>query len=83
MKAAAVAAAKSMSADIRRLGEEAVPAMVKRGLTVTKLEPAALAQWRKETEDFWPLMKGKMGPPAYTEEVLKLRAEFRARKVRK
>ncbi len=80
IKAAAAAAAKAMSADIRKLGDEAVPAMVKRGLTVVKVEPAEMAAWRKETEDFWRLMSGKMGPPAYTDEVLKYRNEYRARK---
>jgi TRAP-type C4-dicarboxylate transport system substrate-binding protein len=80
MLTASNAAARTMSADIRRLGDEAVPAMVKRGLTVVKLDPAALAQWQKETEDFWPLMRGKMGPPAYTDEVIKYRNEYRARK---
>lgn len=82
MKAAAAAAAKAMSAEIRRLGDEAIPAMVKRGLTVVKLEPAAAAQWHKETEEFWPLMRGKMGPAAYMDEVVKLRNEYRARKTR-
>jgi len=82
IKIAAAAAAKTMSADIRRLGDEAVPAMVKRGLTVIKLDPAADAQWHKETEDFWKLMRGKMGPPEYMDEVMKLRNEYRARKAR-
>ncbi len=80
MLEAAKAASRATRADIRRLGEEAIPEMTKRGLKIVKPDAAQLAEWRKETEAFWPAMRGKMGSEAYFDDVAKLRAEYRAKK---
>lgn len=80
MLEAARAASRATRADIRRLGEEAVPEMLKHGLKIVKPDAAQLAEWRKETEAFWPLMRGKMGSAVYYDDVLKLRTEYRAKK---
>ncbi len=80
MLEAARAASRATRADIRRLGEEAIPEMVKHGLKIVKPTPAQVAEWRRETEAFWPAMRGKMGNAAYFDEAFKLRAEYRAKK---
>lgn len=80
MLEAARAASRATRADIRRLGEEAIPEMTKRGLKIVKPDAAQVAEWRRETEAFWPLMRGKMGSAAYYDEVLRLRAEYRSKK---
>jgi TRAP-type C4-dicarboxylate transport system substrate-binding protein len=77
---AAKAASRATRADIRRLGEEAIPEMTKRGLKIVKPDAAQLAEWRREVEAFWPHLRGKMGSAAYFDEVMKLRTEYRAKK---
>ena len=47
-------------------------------LTVTHLEPAAMADWRKQTEAMYPKMKGKMVPSDLFDEVRTLRDQYRA-----
>jgi hypothetical protein len=79
MRAAAMAAARQMRAEIWKLDAGAIPAMVKRGLTVTTLDAATRADWQGQVEAFWPLMRGKMGPVAYYDEVMKLHLEYRAK----
>ncbi|MEK7474062.1 MAG: TRAP transporter substrate-binding protein DctP [Candidatus Coatesbacteria bacterium] len=80
MMAAAKAAARQMRSEIWKLDADAIPAMVKRGLTVTTLDAATRAEWQREVEAFWPAMRGKMGPAAYYDEVMRLRAEYRAKR---
>jgi TRAP-type transport system periplasmic protein len=65
---------------IRRLGDEAVAEMTKRGLNVIKLNPNEIAQWHSEVEGAYPKMKGKMIPADLFDEVVRLSKEFRARK---
>ena len=83
LKESARMASKNMSREIRKMGDDAVPAMAKRGLKITQLSPEALAAWRKETEEFWKRMRGRMGPAELTDEVIRLRAEYRAKKAKK
>jgi hypothetical protein len=47
-------------------------------LTVTTPDPAALADWRKQTEAMYPKMKEKLVPPDLFDEVQRLRNEYRA-----
>ena len=47
-------------------------------LTVTHLDAAAMADWRKQTEAMYPKMKGKMVPPDLFDEVQQLRDQYRA-----
>lgn len=79
MVAAARSDALQMRDEIWKLDEDAIPAMEKRGLTVVKPTPEQRADWQKEVESFWPLMRGKMGPAAYLDEVTRLRGEWRAK----
>jgi TRAP-type C4-dicarboxylate transport system substrate-binding protein len=46
-------------------------------LTITTLDAAALADWRKQTEAVYPKMKGKMVPADLFDEVQRLRDEYR------
>jgi TRAP-type C4-dicarboxylate transport system substrate-binding protein len=63
---------------IRRMGDEAVAEMSKRGLTVIHLNNAEMAQWRSEAESAYPKLKGKLIPADLFDEVLKLSKEFHA-----
>jgi TRAP-type C4-dicarboxylate transport system substrate-binding protein len=65
---------------IRRLGDEAVVEMTKRGLTVVRLSPAEHALWRKEVETAYPKIKGNLVPSDLFDEVVRLSKEFRAAK---
>jgi hypothetical protein len=69
-----------MRNDIRRMGDEAVREMQKRGLTVVKLDPAAAAQWHSEAEAAYPKMRGRVVPEDLFNEALRLRKEFRAKR---
>jgi TRAP-type C4-dicarboxylate transport system substrate-binding protein len=65
---------------IRRLGDEAVVEMSKRGLQVVRLTAAETSQWRSEVEAAYPKMKGKIIPADLFDEVVRLSKEFRAKK---
>jgi TRAP-type C4-dicarboxylate transport system substrate-binding protein len=64
--------------DMRRLSEEAIPAMEKRGLKVTRPDDAITAAWRKEAEGVWPRLRGGMVPADLFDEAKRLRDEARA-----
>ncbi len=66
--------------DIRRLSEEAVGAMQKRGLTVVRVDDAARARWRAEAESAWPKLRGHAVPADLFDEVKRLREEVRAQR---
>jgi len=85
MLAAARRAGDALKQDIRDQGERAIVTMTKgkpgqraNKLTVTHLNDAALAEWRKQTEAIYPKMKGKMVPPDLFDDAQRLRDEFRA-----
>ena len=63
--------------DMRRLSEEAIPAMEKRGLKVHRPDPATIALWRREAEAAWPKLRGTMVPPDLFDEAKRLRDEAR------
>ena len=62
---------------IRAMGDEAVTEMVKKGLTVTRLNAAEIASWRAAAESAYPKMRGKLVPADLFDEVIKLSKEFR------
>lgn len=66
--------------DMRRLSEEAIPAMEKRGLKVHRPDEATLALWRREAEAAWPRLRGKMVPADLFDEAKRVRDEARAGK---
>lgn len=74
------AAGDELRGKIRRMGDEAVTEMVKRGLTVVPMDAPALALWRTEVESAYPKMRGKLVPADLFDEVLKLSKEFRLSK---
>jgi TRAP-type C4-dicarboxylate transport system substrate-binding protein len=67
-------------ARIRRLGDEAVVEMTKRGLKIVRPTTAEMALWRSEVEAAYPKMKGKLIPADLFDEVVRLSKEFRASK---
>ncbi len=79
MRHAAVAASARWSRDIRRLGEEAVPAMVARGLTVVSLDAATRAGWRRDVEALYPAFRGQFGTAEDFDKIMQLRTTFRGR----
>jgi hypothetical protein len=54
-----------------------VEAMEKRGLTVLRLDAAALEAWRRAAEGAYPGLRGKYVPAVVFDEALKLRDEYR------
>ena len=85
MLAAAKKSGEAVKQDIRAQGARAIAAMTagqpgKKSLklTVTELDPAALAEWRKQTEAMYPKMKDKMVPADLFAEVERLRDQYRA-----
>jgi len=77
MLASARTAGDELRDTIRALGEEAVPEMEKRGLTVVHLDEAALHQWRMESEEAHPKLRGVYAPADLFDEAVRLRDEFR------
>jgi len=63
----------------RREHEESVAAMTKRGLTVQKLTPEVEAEWRRAAEQMYPLVRGKMVPADFFDEVQRLLGEYRGK----
>lgn len=64
----------------RKESDEAVAAMVKRGLKVTPVPPELEAQWMARTETFYPRIRGDVVPPDLFDEVMRLVKEYRAQK---
>ena len=84
MLAAARRSGEALKSDVRSQDTRAVETMIKgqpgkraNTLTVTTLDPAALAEWRRQTEAIYPKMKGKMVPADLFDEVQRLRDEYR------
>ncbi len=63
---------------IRKLGDDAVVEMQKRGLKVVRLDRAGVALWQSEAEAAYPKLRGGLVPEDLFDEVLRLRNEFRA-----
>jgi TRAP-type C4-dicarboxylate transport system substrate-binding protein len=63
--------------DIRKLGDDAIPEMQKRGLTVVELGPADMALWREEADNAYGRLRGTFVPPELFDEVKRLRDEYR------
>jgi TRAP-type transport system periplasmic protein len=76
----AQAAGERLKDTIRKLDDEAIDAMVKRGLTVVKVSPEAEREWRQSAEKFYGRIRGEFIQPADFDEVMALVKEYRARK---
>jgi TRAP-type C4-dicarboxylate transport system substrate-binding protein len=69
---------EALRGGIRKMGDDAVIAMQKRGLKVVHADDAAVADWRKEAEAVYPKLRGKMVPADLFDQVQALRDEYRA-----
>jgi TRAP-type C4-dicarboxylate transport system substrate-binding protein len=79
MREAARRAGERLRGEIRKMGDDAVEAMKKRGLKVISLDAATLAEWRREVEAAYPKLRGRLVPADLFDEVKRLRDEFRAK----
>jgi len=77
---AALEATAEIQTKSRQEGEEAVAAMVKRGLVVHKLSPEDEAEWRKFGEELAPKIRSKMVPADIFDEVQRLLKDYRGAK---
>lgn len=77
MLEAAHAAGARMRTEIRKLGDDAVPEMRKRGLNVIEVDEATFAGWKEEAEKAYPKLRGEYAPADLFDEVKRLRDEFR------
>lgn len=63
---------------IRKLGDDAVVEMQKRGLNIVQLDEATIARWRSEAEAAYPKLRGRLVPANLFDETMRLRNEFRS-----
>ncbi len=78
MRAAGAEMGAQLRTVSRREHHESVAAMQKRGLKVQPVSPEVQAEWRRTVEDMYPLIRGRMVPAQYFDEVQRLLAEYRA-----
>ncbi|HET9594461.1 MAG TPA: TRAP transporter substrate-binding protein DctP [Anaeromyxobacteraceae bacterium] len=65
---------KRVDADVRKLNEDAIEAMKKQGLEVVKTDPAP---WKASAEKAWPVVRGKVVPAPFFDEVVRARDAYR------
>ena len=68
-----------LRADIRRLGDDALVEMQKRGLTVIEVDAATRRLWQTEAEKTYPRLRGSYCPADIFDEVTRLRDAYRAK----
>ena len=68
---------EGMRGGVRKMGDDAIATMRKRGLTVTHADPSIVSEWRREAEAVYPRLRGQTIPAELFDEVRKLRDEFR------
>ncbi len=73
---AARRAAAELQGKTRRMTEEAVAEMKKRGLNVVELNDSQRAIWRAEAEEVYPELRGTMVPAELFDEVSRLHEEY-------
>jgi TRAP-type C4-dicarboxylate transport system substrate-binding protein len=78
MREAATRAGVRLRTEIRKMGDDAVAAMRKKGLNVISVDAATLEDWRRQAEDAYPKLRGRIVPADLFDEVKRLRDEFRA-----
>jgi TRAP-type C4-dicarboxylate transport system substrate-binding protein len=64
-----------IDAEVKRLNDDAVAAMQKQGLEVVKVDPVP---WRAAAEKSWPVVRGRVVPADFFDEVVRRRDESRA-----
>jgi len=78
--AAAQQAGRDIKTSSRAESAQAVEAMKKRGLKVQAVSPELESEWRRETEKFYPRIRGLSVPADLFDEVFRLLKEYRAAK---
>ena len=78
LRTAGEAAGVELRALSRREQQESVVAMQKRGLKVQSLSAEAEAEWRRAAEDMYPMVRGRMVPVEFFDEVQRLLRDYRA-----
>jgi TRAP-type transport system periplasmic protein len=63
---------------VRGLEQDAIAAMVKRGVHVVEVSPDARREWEKLVESVFSQIRGNIVPAEYFDEVIRLRDEYRA-----
>lgn len=71
-------AGRRLDAQVRKQEQEAIDAMLKRGLKPVAVPPDALKEWQALTKSIYPEIRGAMIPAEYFDRALKLRDEYRA-----
>ncbi|MFL5270484.1 MAG: TRAP transporter substrate-binding protein DctP [Anaeromyxobacteraceae bacterium] len=66
-----------VDAEVKKLNDDAIVAMTKQGMQVVKVDQAP---WRAAAEKAWPVVRGKVIPAPFFDEVVKDREAFRAGK---
>lgn len=64
--------------EIRRMGNDAIAEMAKRGLSVVEPTAGVLQAWHREVEEAYPSLRGSYCPADLFDEVLRIRDEYRA-----
>jgi TRAP-type C4-dicarboxylate transport system substrate-binding protein len=64
-----------VDAEVRKLNEDAIAAMKKQGLDVVRVDPGP---WRAAAEKAWPVIRGRVVPAAFFDDVVKARDAYRA-----
>lgn len=77
MLKAAHAAGDRLRGDIRKMGDDAVREMEKRGLTVVRVDAATRALWQSSAEQTYARLRGSYCPADLFDEVQRVKAEFR------
>lgn len=77
MLEAAERAAHARRDEIRRMGQEAVLEMQKRGLEVVEIGDGDLDDWIREAEAAYPRIRGTLVPEDLFDEALRLKSELR------
>jgi TRAP-type transport system periplasmic protein len=78
LQQAAAQAGREIQSNARKEGEEAVAAMMKRGLQVHQLTPELEAKWQAGVEEVYPQIRGRLVPEEIFDEVMRLVQEYRA-----
>jgi TRAP-type C4-dicarboxylate transport system substrate-binding protein len=79
LQEAATRAGFRLRTEIRKMGDDAILAMRKKGLNVVSLDASTLADWQRQAEDAYPKLRGRIVPADLFDEVKRLRDEYRAK----
>lgn len=79
-KKAAHEAGDRVRGEIRKLEQQAIQAMTKRGLKVVRVPSEVMGEWRQVAEKAYPRLQNDLVPPEYFKEVFRLRDEYRAKR---